>query len=806
MSGFLDKLREQVLIGDGAMGTMLAEQGLGRGESPELWMLAHPEEIKKIHCSYLEAGSQVIQTNTFGANRLKLGEYGASDKVALINKKAARLAREAAGKKAFVAGIVGPTGHFPAPLGDIEWSELVDVFGEQVTALAEGGVDFIFLETFSDLGEIRAALFAAKTMTSLPVACSMTYSGGRTLTGTSPEIAATVLSSLGAQLIGANCSTGSRELLEVMKSYRAATRLPLLVEPNAGMPELIGGKTVFRDTPEFMASYAEAFRQAGVNLIGACCGSTPRHIEAIAKALTSRQPVFPPSTSTPVTRLASRSCLVSLGPGCLPVLIGERINPTARSAVAGALRKGNWAFIVQEATAQVEAGAQLLDFNVGVPGLEEDSLLKDGVQQLQQALDVPLVLDCTRPEALEKGLREFQGRALINSVNGEEKSLSAILPLAKKYGAAVIGLCLDEKGIPESAKQRLAIAERIVNRAFEHGLAREDVLIDCLTLTAATSPAQAMETIRAVSLVKKDLRVAVVLGLSNISHGLPQRSWLNAAFLALALGAGLDAVIANPADSRITETLAAASLLAGRDKGAQNYLSVAGRAVSLPLQAPPPGKKEDISLDHLQSLVFHGQVETIVPLLKKLLETEEPLSIINRGVIPPLEKMGDLFARGEVFLPQLMLAGGAAKQALAFLKKHLPAQASGNKGTVVIGTVKGDIHDIGKNITAAMLENHGYRVIDLGKNVPGEKFLAAAIQEKAGIVGLSALMTTTMVEMGPIIRMIKKADSRIKVIVGGAVVTEEYARSIGADGYGKDAVAAVKLVQSLFKEIENIEA
>jgi len=661
MSHFLNIVKNQVLLGDGAMGTMLVNSGLPAGESPEVWMLSNPEKVKAIHQAYLAAGSQVVQTNTFGATRLKLQEYQAAHRVEEINITAVKLVREVVGNKAFVAGIVGPTGHFPAPLGEIPWLELVDVFRQQVTALAKGGADFIFLETFADLGEIRAALFAAKEYTSLPVACSLTYSKGRTLTGTSPEAAAIVLSALGADLLGANCSTGPEELLEVMQAYRTSTSLPLLVEPNAGIPELVDGETVFKATPEHLAKYAVLFKEAGVNLIGACCGSTPNHIAAMGRALASRQTLAsPPSSNITATRLASRSRTVSLGSSESPKIIGERINPTARKAIAQAYRDNNYDLIVQEGITQVEAGAHLLDVNTGVAGLDESILLPPTLQKMQMALDIPLVLDCTNPEALERGLQEYHGKALINSVNGEAKSLEAILPLAKKYGAAVLGLTLNEQGIPEKAEERLKIAKLIVAKAQEYGLPKEDILIDCLVLTAAASPAAAMETVRAIALVKQELGVATTLGLSNVSHGLPQRSWLNAAFLSLTLGAGLDSAIASPLDNRIKETFLAAALLTGRDPGARNYLSAAGQN-TLPAETGKGGR--EATLTNLQSCIFNGQQEAVTELLTDLLLKHDTMTVINQGVIPPLEKIGDLFAKGEAFLPQLMLAGDAARAA-----------------------------------------------------------------------------------------------------------------------------------------------
>lgn len=802
MSHFIDTLKEKILLGDGAMGTMLVQNGLPAGESPEVWMLKNPEKVQSIHQAYLSAGSQVVQTNTFGANRLKLQEYQAEHLVKEINITAAKLVREAVGTKSFVAGIVGPTGQFPAPLGAIPWLDLVEVFREQVEALAQGGVDFIFLETFSDLGEVRAALYAAKEYTDLPVACSLTYSKGRTLTGTTPLVAAIVLEAMGADLIGANCGSGPEELLEIMEAYHHSTTLPLLVEPNAGIPELIDGQTVFRATPQHLASYVKAFQDLGINLLGACCGSTPEHIQTMGKALNALSNPAPiPNTRATgdklITRLASRSKSITIGSGEPIRLIGERINPTARKIIAQAYRDDNYEAILQEGINQVEDGADLLDVNTGVAGLQESLLLPQAVHKLQMALDIPLVLDCTDPLALERGLQEYQGKALINSVNGEAKSLASILPLAKKYGAAVLGLTLNEKGIPEKAADRLAIARYIVHKAEEYGIPRSDIIIDCLVLTAATSPTAALETVRAIKMVKEELGVATTLGLSNVSHGLPQRSWLNATFLALAGGAGLDSAITNPQDNRIKETILSAALLTGRDPGARNYLAQAGK-IAPPLDTVK--SKEGATLATLNSCILNGQAEAVVQLLTKLLESHEPMTIINQGIIPALEEIGQRFTNGTAYLPQLMLTGDAAKAAFEALKDKLPSDAIANIGTVVIGTVQGDIHDIGKNIVSALLENHGLRVVDLGKNVLAEDFVRAAQKEEAEVIALSALMTTTAPGMAQVIKAVQQANLKCKVIVGGAVVTADFAKQIGADGYGKDAVAAVKLVQKWLRE------
>ena len=816
MREFLSALKEKVLLADGAMGTMLIKEGLPAGENPELWMLNHPEKLKIVHNSYLGAGAKVLLTNTFGANRLKLQEYQASSRVKEINLTAAGIVKEIAGEKAFIAGTVGPTGHLPAPLGEYTWIQLVAVFREQMEALQEGGVDLILLETFSDLGEARAALYAAKNYTTLPVACSLTYTQSRTLTGTPPETAAVVLEAMGADIIGANCSTGARELLPIIEAYSKATNLPLMVEPNAGLPELVEGQTVYRETPQMMAEAVKPFLQLGIRLIGACCGSTPEHIRALNDELQAENSAQQTSIPTPTacskklfpTRLASRTKVTSLGAKELPHLIGERINPTARKAIAEAFRNNKWDFIVKEGYEQMEKGAELLDLNVGLPESNEGDLLREGIRQLQMSLDIPLVLDCTNPEALEKGLQEYQGKALINSVNGEEKSLSAILPLAKKYGAAVLGLTLDENGIPAKAEDRLKIAARIVSRGLACGLAKEDILIDCLVLTAATDPTLTLETIKAIHLVKQHLGVSCVLGLSNVSHGLPQRSWLNNTFLALALGAGLDAAIANPLDSKIGETLAAGALLTGRDAGAKHYLQATGKADVF--STISPGDTPNASTDKTSTLytyILQGQKESLVSLIKELLSTKEmdPMIVIKEGIIPPLEKIGALVAQGKIFLPQLLLSSEAVKAAFAYLRQQLPVSSLENKGTIVLGTVKGDIHDIGKNIVKALLENHGYKIIDLGKNVPAETFISAAEKEKAQIIGLSALMTTTMVEMETVIKEVQKKKLAVKILVGGAVITEDYARKIGADGYGKDAVETIKVVEKLLTRGEDDE-
>lgn len=836
MHQIMEAFQQQILVSDGAMGTMLQARGLAAGGSPEVLMLEDPQRILDIQTAYAKAGARIIETNTFGANRLKLAEFGCQDKVREINALAVGLAREAAGSQSFVAGIVGPTGQFPRPIGSVPFLELKEVFAEQIQALSLAGVDMIYLQTFSDLGEARAAYLAARDVTTLPVAVSLTYDAKlRTLTGTDPQTCATVFSALGADMLGVNCGFGPQEMLPVLDSYRKTCSLPLLAEPNAGLPVLLEGKSVFPMSPEEMADYVPMMLELGVRCIGSCCGSTPEHTRAIARKVeTSLENLKILEPARPVPALASRSRTLFLGSGCPPRLIGERINPTARKALASALQSGNYSRLIQEGVAQIHAGADLLDVNTGMAGGDEAEHLLRTSYRLQQMLDCPLVLDSVDPLALEKALIHFQGKALINSVNGESGSLDKILPLAKQYGAAVLGLTLDSRGIPDKAEDRLAIARRILDRALAEGIPREDVYIDCLVLSCATDPALARETLKGIRLVKEELGLVTVLGLSNISHGLPKRPWLNHAFLAQALAAGLDAVIANPLDAGIRQTLAAGALLSGRDPHGLRYIQrtkqedtlaaeEAAQSLTQPKAEVPPqqvvasmeeslpgggGAGADgipadtppalkVQLLELQQSILSGNEEVIPEELEKLLDSRSFLELVAQAIIPALELAGDSFAKGETFLPQLLLAADGARCAFDYLKKALPSEAPQKRETVVLGAVAGDVHDIGKNIVRALLESYGYQIVDLGKNVPAQAFVDAVKKHHAQVLGLSALMTTTMTEMAPIIRQIRQEHLPVSVIVGGAVLTRDYAETIGADAYVKDAAEAHTIIRQL---------
>lgn len=800
MTRFLETLGKKPIILDGAMGTMLQINGLPAGACPEGWMLENPEAILHIHKEYLNAGAQIIETNTFGGSRLKLQEFDLQDKTVEINHKAAELAREAVGNEAFVAGIIGPTGHFPRPNGSLSFSQLYDVFFEQAQALASGGVDLIYLQTFSDIGEARIALLAAKAATNLPVACSLTYTNQRTLTGTDPYTGAVILEALGADIIGTNCSGGPEHLLPIIAEMKKATNLPLLIEPNAGLPIIKDGQTIFPMNPSEFVAFVDKFISAGATIIGGCCGTSPEHIRYLSSTMANKE-LKHRGILHPLTRLASPYQTVEISDHTPPIIIGERINPTARKIIKEAIIQQDWAQLVAEGQSQESAGAHLLDVNVGVPSIDEVEALEKAVISLQEAVTSPLVLDSTNPIALERALQSYSGKALINSVNGEVASLEAILPLAKKYGAAIIGLTLDERGIPSNAQERLEIAERIVNEALKYGISKEDIFIDCLVMTVGSNPEGALITVEAIKEIKEKLGVKTVLGVSNISHGMPQRPWLNNAFITLALGAGLDAAIANPLDQQVWQNIWSTALLVGRDSAGIDYIS---KATANDHAKEEIGLSNDLpSLEKLGNAVLKGKKKEAIALLQwAIQENLSPMTIINEGLIPGLNKIGEAFSKGKAFLPQLLLAGETASLGFDILNKELKDshEKVESKGTIVLGTVKGDIHDIGKNIVSTLMKTHGWNVIDLGKNVPKETFVKAAIDNKANIVGLSALMTTTMTEMPEIIKNLKQTGANFKVIVGGAVVTQEYANEIGAHGYAPDAVQAIKLAEALWKK------
>ncbi len=785
---FSQLLQKPFVLLDGAMGTMLQKSGLPMGALPELYNLTQPETITAIHRAYIKAGADVIYANTFGANRHKLAGSGFTpEQVIAAGIAAARQAVRGTG--ALVALDVGPIGELLEPAGSLSFDGAYEIFSQEITAGAAAGADLIAIETMTDLNETRAALLAAKENTDLPVICTMTFEeSGRTFTGCSIPSMALTLEGLGADAVGINCSLGPDQLPPLVEELAKWTRLPIVVKPNAGLPD--PSSQEYDIGPEQFAGYIAALIPYGIKIAGGCCGTTPEYLGMLRKALEGRsyqKPAFVPKAA-----VCSPSAAV---PVDRARIIGERINPTGKKLFKQALIHEDIDYILNQAVSQVAAGADILDVNVGLPEIDEPRMMVRVVKALQGVVDTPLQLDSSDPAALEAGLRVYSGKAIVNSVNGEEESLNAVLPLVKQYGAAVVGLTLDKGGIPKTAEGRLAIAKRILERALSLGIPKENVFIDCLTLTASAEQAAVAETLRAVRMVKEQLGLKTVLGVSNISFGLPNRELVNHSFLTLALANGLDLPILNPNIKAMTDAVNAYHLLMNIDKGAEHFLSAYAQEDGAPAAAAPAGEAGDLSY-----AVEKGLKADAGRITGELLKTQEPMEIVNGLLIPALDAVGAKFESGKLFLPQLIQSANAAQAAFEVIKAHLSKtdKAPVSRGTIVLATVKGDIHDIGKNIVKVLLENYGYTVIDLGRDVEYEAVVDAAIRHKAKLVGLSALMTTTLKSMEKTIALLRERQVDCKIMVGGAVLTPEYAKTIGADFYAKDAKESCDIAERVF--------
>lgn len=806
MKPFLDAIKERVLVLDGAMGTMLQERGLQPGQSPEELNLTMPDVVASVHEAYVTAGADIIITNTFGGSRFKLAHYGLEDRLAEINAKAVEIARRAAGDKAYVGASIGPTGQFVEPLGEVSFEQMKDAFREQAEALVAAGADLISLETFLDIKECRAAIVAIREVSAtIPVIAMMTFDdNGRSVLGTPPEAAAITLSAAGADIVGSNCGLGVDGIYDILCRMRSVVSVPLISQANAGLPQLVGDKTVFPGTPDEMIAYHDRLIATGVRIIGGCCGTTPAHIRAMKEALSGRQCVWrTDEINDGRTYLSSRSGWACVGGSSGTAIIGERINPTGKKLYSQELQEGKVAYIRREAQEQVLAGATLLDINVGAPGINESLAMQRAVFCASGTVAVPLVLDSSSPAALEAGLKAADGKVLINSVSGEAKSLKKVLPLAKKYGAAIIGLALDQKGIPETAEGRVAVARRIRNAARRIGIPDHDIIIDCLTLTVSAEQKRAAESLRAVRLVKQRLGLSTVLGVSNISFGLPQRPLISSAFFAMAMEAGLDAAIINPKDRAMMDSWRSAMVLLNRDHQAAAYIEAyRNQQEGDQLPSAQPSEPQP-TFAMISQAVISGDRDGIVALVEKALaEGESPLDISNRGFLPGLEEVGRRFERNIFFLPQVMQSADTMQAGFTRLKMEMKGAEFVSRGKILMATVEGDIHDIGKNIVCTLLENHGYEVFDLGKNVSAATIIAKAKEFAVHAVGLSALMTTTMSEMDNVIKKLKAVGIKAFTMVGGAVVTQEYADRIGADLYAKDAMEAVAKIKVLLGEYE----
>ena len=792
--------RDRFVFLDGAMGTQLTARGLPPGQKPELAALTMPDTLTAIHRDYAAAGADILLANTFGANPRKLA--GSGHTVAEVVAASVACARTAAnGTGALVALDVGPIGELLAPAGSLAFEDAVAQFAAMVEAGTQAGADLVFIETMTDLYELKAAILAAKEHSALPVFASMSFeSNGRTFTGCTVESFAATAVGLGADAVGINCSLGPVEILPFLQRLcrLVPAGLPVFVKPNAGLPNPDGSYDL---TPADFAREMLAYLPTGVSMAGGCCGTTPETIRLLKQAFAGR---------VPAQKIPLRRSVLCTPVRCVEVdgitVVGERINPTGKKRLQQALREGDTAYPAAQAVAQAEAGAEVLDVNVGLPGIDEAAVLERLVRELQSVTDLPLQLDSSDPQALARALRVYNGKPIVNSVNGEQKTLDAILPLCRKYGAAVVGLTLDEHGIPQTAAERVAIARRIVAAAEGYGIPREDIYIDCLTLTASAQQDAAAETLKALSACKQELGVRTVLGVSNISFGLPCRGYLNAAFLTMAMAAGLDLAILNPNTPDMMGAVRAFRVLTGQDDKSAAYIrayadvqiqttqTAKGAAAADPAAGRPAGESA------LADAVRRGLKAEAHAAAKAALAHTAPLDLVNEVLIPALDAVGDGFEKGRIFLPQLLQSASAAQAAFEVVKAAIAASGTQgeSRGRIVIATVKGDVHDIGKNIVRVILENYGYDVTDLGRDVPPETVVEAVRQTGAPLVGLSALMTTTVPAMQATIAALRAAGLPCKVMVGGAVLTPDYARQIGADFYAKDAKASADIARQVF--------
>ena len=786
-----------IQIFDGAIGTMLQNAGMKPGDCPELLNVTNPELVQKVHRAYFEAGSDIIETNTFGASKIKLAEYGLSDRMEEINRAAVQNVKIASGGKVKVAGAMGPTGGFIQPLGELDFDDVYQNYLEQAKVLAAAGADYILIETCIEIQEMRAALLAAKDACNLPVICQLSFSeDGRTVTGTDPQSAAVILSAMGADVIGANCSLGPEQLVPIVRELAENCSCPISIQPNAGMPHLVDGKTVFPMMPEDFGKWAPELVKAGATFIGGCCGTTPEHIRAIKKAL---EGVTEPVRKAPSENLAlaSRSKTVFIGRDLPTRLIGERINPTGRKKLAAEIKNGSFISVKREAIEQTQAGAQILDVNMGVAGIDQAQAMKKAVTEISQLVNTPLAIDTSDAKALEAGLKAYPGRALINSVSAEPDRLKYFIPLAKRYGAAILCLPLSDEGIPKTGAERLEVAQKIIAEAKKYGLKDSDFLLDALVMTIAADKDACNEVLETLRLYRENIGAPATMGLSNISFGLPNRPLINSTFFAMCLAAGLDAPIMNPYDDSMQNALSAASALLGKDPNGRDYsLTHSGQNVPV-AQAKMAVSSGDI-IEDIKNAIISGEKEAIADMVEQALnDGHKPNEITDKALSAAMNVVGKDFGAKKIFLPQVMLSAEAMREAFLKIKERIPADSVNDKGKIVIATVKGDIHDLGKNIVAALLENNGYRVIDLGKDVDKETIVEAARENNADMIGLCSLMTTTITQIDEVIAELKKSGFKAKVMIGGAVVTREYADKVGADAYAADGVEAVELAKKL---------
>ena len=798
---FKEFLKDNIVYLDGGLGTLLQANGLLPGELPERWNLTHADVIRKVQLDYFNSGSNVVCTNTFGANILKFSNSELDEiiKAAIENAKFARDNANTYAPK-FIALDIGPTGKLLKPIGELDFERAVEIFATTIKIGVKYGVDLIVIETMSDSYESKAALLAAKENSDLPIIVTNAYgANGKLMTGATPEAMVAMLEGMGVSALGANCSLGPRQLRPIIEKLLAVASVPVVFKPNAGLPKTLDGKTIFDVKPYEFAEEVTALIKKGVRVAGGCCGTTPEYIKELTTCAKGVQPVE--VTDKNRTVISSYAKAVTFGKE--PILIGERINPTGKKALKKALIDNDISYILKEGVGQQEKGVHVLDVNAGIPEVDEKEVLTNVVTELQSVTDLPLAIDTASTSAMEKALRYYNGKAMINSVNGKAESMQAVFPLVKKYGGVVIALTLDENGIPDTVEGRVNIAKKIIATAKEYGISNKDIVFDTLAMAVSADNNAPSVTLQAISRIKKELGCNTSLGVSNVSFGLPMRDVINSTFFALALNAGLSAAIMNPYSEAMLKTYYSYNTLSGFDSDCASYLeAVKSFSEAVVVGQPKLQDAQAVSYSsELQEAVIKGYKEVAKTATEELLKTTLPLDIVNNEIIPALNVVGEGYEKGSVYLPGLLMSAEASKVSFDVIKQYVINNGvkADDKGTFVIATVEGDIHDIGKNIVKLLLENYGFNVIDLGKDVKAQVILDTVISTHAPIVGLSALMTTTLPSMAEAVKLIKEKAPWCKTVVGGAVLTEEYAKKIGADKYAKDALETVRYAQSIIK-------
>lgn len=799
---FLDLIKNGPIILDGATGTNLQKAGMPTGVCPEQWILDHKDVLLQLQKSYKEAGSKIVYAPTFSGNRIKLEEYGLEQEIKKINTELVKLSKEAMGEDGYVAGNITMTGEQLYPMGSLSFEELVDIYKEQAGYMIEAGVDLFVVETMMSLAETRAAVIAIKEICDLPVMVSMTYNeDGRTLYGTDPETAIVVLQSLGVDMIGTNCSTGPKEMVEILKKMRPYANVPLFAKPNAGLPELVDGETVYQMTPEEFASYGVELVKSGAAVVGGCCGTTPAHMKALYEAIKDME--VPEVNKEYKRALASERKTLDIDINGRFLVVGERINPTGKKKLQEQLREGNLELVLEMAESQEENGADILDINMGMNGIDEKEMMLKAMHEVARAVNLPLCIDSSHVDIIEAALREYPGRALINSISLESGKFEPLIPIAKKYGAMFVLLPLSDKGLPENLQEKKEIIHTILEEALRQGIRKEDIIVDGLVATIGANKNAALETFETIRYCKEELGLCTICGLSNISFGLPERSFVNSAFVTMAIQAGLTMAIANPSQELLMNSAFASDLLLNKEESDLRYINrMNGRKFEIGVTTKGKAEVKEETKDKVFEVVVKGNKSNVLKEVdRELAKGTKPEEIINTMLIPAINHVGELFDQQIYFLPQLISSAETMKIAIEYLEPMIKREENKEEmATIVVATVEGDIHDIGKNLVVLMLKNYGYNVIDLGKDVPKEVIVEAAKKHNAKIIGLSALMTTTMMRMKDVVELARKEKLPAKIIIGGAVITQGFADEIGADGYSKDAADAVKLVQRLLKE------